>query len=50
MSDAEHPSGIETQSVASGWVATRHHGDGTSTDYWGVTENDARRKAQEAEQ
>lgn len=46
MSDqSDHPSGIEVRSVASGYVAHIEHGDGSSTGYWGPTEQAARDRA-----
>lgn len=42
---AEFESDIEARSVTPGWIATVHHGDGTSTDYWAPTEGRARQKA-----
>lgn len=46
MSDrSDHPSGITTRSVASGYVAHIEHGDGSSTGYWGPTEQQARDRA-----
>jgi len=46
MSDNDdHPSGLEVRSVRSGFVAEIHHGDGTSTGYWGQTEQTASDRA-----
>jgi len=41
----DHPSGLEVRSVRSGFVAEIHHGDGTSTGYWGQTEQAASDRA-----
>jgi len=49
MSDADHPTGIETRECASGWQAVLHNGDGTSVKFWGPTEQQAERRAQEAD-
>lgn len=35
---SEHPSGTEVRSVAQGYNAIMHHGDGTCTKSWGATE------------
>lgn len=41
MGDTLHRGGISTRSVTSGYITTIHHGDGSSTDYWGPTEQRA---------
>ena len=47
MSEREgFKTGIETRSVATGWIATVHNDDGTATDYWAPTEAEARKRAQ----
>lgn len=48
MSDNLHPDDgeITTTDVTSGYVAQLHHGDGTSTQFWGMTEAKAREKAE----
>jgi hypothetical protein len=43
----EHPTKIETRDVASGWQGVAHHGDGTCTKTWAMTESKARARAQE---
>jgi len=48
--DTEHPRGIETRDLASGWQGILHHGDGTSTKFWAPTEAEAERKAQQGGQ
>lgn len=37
--------GLTVRSVASGFVAMVHHGDGTSTSYWGPTRKTAKARA-----
>lgn len=44
---SEHPSGIETRDVASGWQGVVHHGDGSVTKTWGRTEAEAEQRAHE---
>lgn len=39
---------ITTTDVTSGWIFTLHNGDGTSTEFWGMTEQKARAKAEHA--
>jgi len=43
---SEHPVGVETRDVTSGFVGVVHHGDGTCTKSWGPTEAVARRRAE----
>jgi len=50
MNDGEHPSGVETRDLVSGWQGVLHHGDGTATKVWAPTEDEAEQKAQEASQ
>jgi len=43
----DHPEGVETRNVMPGWQGVAHHGDGTATKVWAVTEDGAERKAKE---
>ena len=43
--DGDHPSGVETRDVASGWQGVAHHGDGSVTKVWKPTERAARQAA-----
>lgn len=45
--ETEHPGGIETRDLASGWAGVVHHGDGTATKVWAPTEEQAEIRAQE---
>lgn len=43
----EHPTRLETRSVAQGVQSIHHHGDGTCTKSWGPTEDKAVENLQE---
>jgi len=40
-----HPEGVETRDLLTGWQGVAHHGDGTVTKVWAVTEAKAEAKA-----
>jgi hypothetical protein len=43
----DHPTGVETRDLASGWQGVVHHGDGSTTKVWAPTKAAAERKAED---